>query len=384
MKKFVAKTIEEALQNASQYFQCSIIQVEYEVIKNPSNGFFGFMKKEAVIVAAKKEDSSHIGSGSQTNFCDNSPKNLMQDSTKNATQTLSKADTQIKKDCMQSDKSQISNTLNTHEIDSYSTPDTQTNFHDATLSTHNNTIDNSNIHVIGKECPQTNQANNVKLHSNLDSTRDSQENISHTKISNEIDNNMYDDTTTSSQIPWQDLQHSTTQYQNFNVEQICQEVQSELVALLKLLPFDLNKVQVSLYDNHTLSILIDGLDAALLIGQKGYRYKSLSYLLFNWIHTRYGYGVRLEIAQFLRNQEEIMRVYLQPIIESAKLNGKAQTKPLDGILTHIALKILREELPNKYIVFKETTNGEKYITISDFLGNTNHRTTHGFGDLPKY
>ena len=84
MKKFVAKTIEEALQNASQYFQCSIIQVEYEVIKNPSNGFFGFMKKEAVIVAAKKEDSSHIGSGSQTNFCDNSPKNLMQDSTKNA------------------------------------------------------------------------------------------------------------------------------------------------------------------------------------------------------------------------------------------------------------------------------------------------------------
>ena len=142
MKKFVAKTIEEALQNASQYFQCSIIQVEYEVIKNPSNGFFGFMKKEAVIVAAKKEDSSHIGSGSQTNFCDNSPKNLTQDSTKNATQTLSKADTQMKKDCMQSDKSQISNTLNTHEIDSYSTPDTQTNFHDATLSTHNNTIDN--------------------------------------------------------------------------------------------------------------------------------------------------------------------------------------------------------------------------------------------------
>ncbi|MWV61770.1 protein jag [Helicobacter saguini] len=180
--------------------------------------------------------------------------------------------------------------------------------------------------------------------------------------------------------------------QEFDLEKMesdCKEIQAELKELLKFLPLDLSKVQVRVHDEHTLFILIDGLDAALLIGQKGYRYKSLSYLLFNWINAKYGYSVRLEIAQFLKNQEEMMHAYLQPIIETAKAEGKAQTKPLDGILTHIALKILREALPNKYIVFRDTPEGEKYITINDFLNagmprnsvNIGLPNIHGF---PKY
>ena len=80
-----------------------------------------------------------------------------------------------------------------------------------------------------------------------------------------------------------------------------------------------------------------------------------------------------------------MRAYLGPIIENAKVNGKAQTKPLDGVLTHIALKMLRNALPNKYIVFRENADGEKYISISEFISNNNMRNNiHGFGNLPKY
>ncbi len=58
--------------------------------------------------------------------------------------------------------------------------------------------------------------------------------------------------------------------------------------------------------------------------------------------------------------------YLLPIIETIKLTGKAQTKPLDGVLAHIAITQLREQFPNKYIAFRLTNDGQRYIIINDF------------------
>ena len=116
--------------------------------------------------------------------------------------------------------------------------------------------------------------------------------------------------------------------------------------MLASLPIEIDTVEVSPYDGHYVFILLDGPDAALLIGQKGYRYKSLSYLLFNWINNCYGYGVRLEIAQFLKNQEELIRIYLAPIIQTAKEEGSAQTKNLannpNDMLAHLALRLLEK------------------------------------------
>lgn len=111
---------------------------------------------------------------------------------------------------------------------------------------------------------------------------------------------------------------------------------------------------------------MDGEDSALLIGKEGYRYKAISYMIFNWINHKYDLMLRLEIAEFLKNQEEMIANYLLPTIETVKTNGKAQTKPLDGVLAYIALKQLREEFPNKYVSFRLNNNGERYIIINDF------------------
>ena len=46
--------------------------------------------------------------------------------------------------------------------------------------------------------------------------------------------------------------------------------------------------------------------------------------------------------------------------------GKAQTKPLDGILAFIALKKLRDTFPDKYISFRQNAQNERYIVINDF------------------
>ncbi|UOR43610.1 Jag N-terminal domain-containing protein [Helicobacter pylori] len=144
------------------------------------------------------------------------------------------------------------------------------------------------------------------------------------------------------------------------------EIKQELKDLFSHLPYKINKVEVSLYEPGVLLIDIDGEDSALLIGEKGYRYKALSYLLFNWIHPAYGYNIRLEISTFLQNQEKVMDTQLQNTIMTVHEVGKGQMKAPDGVLTYIALKKLRKAFPNKYVSIKTNLNDEKYIVINDF------------------
>lgn len=159
-------------------------------------------------------------------------------------------------------------------------------------------------------------------------------------------------------------QTSTQTIKDLNT--ISQQVKQELEELLSYLPYSISYILVEPYDDNTLYIKLDGEDSALLIGKEGYRYKAISYMIFNWINHKYDLMVRLEIAEFLKNQEEMIANYLLPTIETIKLHGKAQTKPLDGVLAYIALKQLRDEFPNKYISFRLNNNGERYIIINDF------------------
>ncbi len=154
-----------------------------------------------------------------------------------------------------------------------------------------------------------------------------------------------------------------------DLEQIAKDVEYEIKRLFLELCYELDKIEVKPYGENTLLIEFDGKDAALLIGKEGYRYKALSYMLFNWLNSKYGVQIRLEIAQFLKTQEESVKNYLKPFIEKVKKEGRGQTKPLDGVLVQIALKELREVFPNKYVAIKENRFGEKYILVNDFRNN---------------
>ncbi len=153
-----------------------------------------------------------------------------------------------------------------------------------------------------------------------------------------------------------------------DLEQIAQEVQTTLQRLFQKMCFELDPVVVKPYDKDTLLIEFSGEDAALLIGKEGYRYKALSYMLFNWINPKYNLQIRLEIAEFLKTQEEMIRAYLAPLIERIKKEGRGQTKPLDGVLIQIALRQLREAFPDKYVAIRER-NQEKYIIVNEFRKN---------------
>lgn len=152
---------------------------------------------------------------------------------------------------------------------------------------------------------------------------------------------------------------------NENIVDVVAQIKQGVENLFAKSCFEIYVKEVSMANSDTILIKLDGEDSALLIGKEGYRYKAISYLLFNWINSKYNLSIRLEIAEFLKNQELMMDSYLQNIIQKVKTNGKAQTKPLDGVLVKIALEKLREKFPDKYVGIKSNDDG-KFVVINDF------------------
>ncbi len=162
---------------------------------------------------------------------------------------------------------------------------------------------------------------------------------------------------------------STTEYQKeiLPIEEVVKIAKKEVNELFELSCFDVDEIEVKVYDDETILFEINGEDSALLIGKEGYRYNALATLLYSWISQKYGYRVRLEIASFLENQEEMMRKYLEPTIREIEQTGRCKTKPFDGVLAYLAVEILRSEFPHKYVAIKRNRNGENYIIVNDFL-----------------
>ena len=149
-------------------------------------------------------------------------------------------------------------------------------------------------------------------------------------------------------------------------DKILPEIKEGMTRLFKASCFEIDKVEVSKFNDETVLIELDGADAALLIGKEGYRYKAISYMLYNWLNSKYNLAIRLEIAQFLQNQEAMMDQYLNGVIERVQNSGRAQTKPLDGVLVKIALEKLREKFPDKYVGIKSGNDG-KFVVVNDFF-----------------
>jgi len=147
-------------------------------------------------------------------------------------------------------------------------------------------------------------------------------------------------------------------------------IEKELKELIAVSCFDIDIVEVDVVDKIAY-IFIDGEDAALLIGKEGYRYNAFSYMLFNWLNSKYDLFIKLEIAEFISTQRDMIKNYIKPVIEQVKSEGRAKTRFLDGILVQLALEELREEFPNKYVAIKTAKNGKRFVVINEFNSKTN-------------
>ena len=308
MKRIEAETLEEAYSQAAKELNCSVTQINYEIVQHPTSGVMGMFKKTAIIIAVKKNVTE-----------DKSSQKVKQEKVEEAKIETPKKEVS-KKDVFKKEVSR--NNKITKK------PKKKIALKEDTL------VDNFFTEDKGKhKKPESKKTETKKIEPN--------------KVVTEKVAVFEDDRDTP-----------------LNKERSI-EIEKKIQNLMKAGCFEIDTVEVDVF-NGIAHIFIDGDDAALLIGKEGYRYNALSYMLFNWINAEYNLYIKLEIAEFIQAQEEMIDSYLKPIAEHIKEHGKGKTKPLDGILVQIALEKLRAMFPNKYIAIKTGKDAKKFIIINDF------------------
>lgn len=149
-------------------------------------------------------------------------------------------------------------------------------------------------------------------------------------------------------------------------QELCEEIAREVDSLFALLPYNINPAKVRMETPEIVNIEFSGEDCGLLIGEKGYRYSSIYHLLAIWIKKEYGMGLRLEIADFLKNKERKIEEYLNENYEQITTRTFFQSRTFDPLTASIALRRFREAIPDKYIIIKQVSEIESVISINEF------------------
>jgi len=314
MIKIEASTLEEAYQKAASSLKCSVTELKIEVVQTSSKGFLGLFKRNAIVIAVretKTNDPREVTAETVTKT-----KNVVQEQ-----QAEKKPQKVVKK------KLKIKN----KEAPKESTPVPE---------------------KPKKEKPKqkAKEKNHVVLNDTI---------MPMSFVSTQDDDNEYDDVSNYLADYDEDEADFCEDAESQGICEIVGQVQEEINVLFNKTCFKIESIEVSVHDEDTLLVEFKGEDAALLIGKEGYRYKALSYMLFNWLNTKYQVQLRLEIAEFLKNQED----------ENIEKDGRVQTKILDGVLIQIALNELRNRYPNKYVAIRSTRDGLKYIIVNDYHSN---------------
>ena len=317
MKRIEADTLEEAYSKAAKELSCSVTEINYEIVQHPTSGVMGLFKKSAIIVAVKKSISVLENSADITALKEEAQKEILNE-------TIEKAEPKVEEKELNDtveERTKVS-LSNSKKVQQTEVDIEKFEKRDEIVDTFFSSEENSSTEALDMA--------EVKNEIIFDDDRDAPEN-----------------------------------------RERAIEIERKIQNLMKVACFEIDTVEVDVF-NGIAHIFIDGEDAALLIGKEGYRYNALSYMFFNWINAQYDLYIKLEIAEFIQAQEEMIDNYLKPIAEHIIEHGKGKTKPLDGILVQIALEKLRAMFPNKYIAIKTGKDGKKFIIINDF--NTRKRT----------
>jgi spoIIIJ-associated protein len=318
MKKIEAETLEEAYKNAAKELNCSVTEINYEIVQYPATGMMGLFKKPAIIIAVKKV--VQLASKEKP-----VQEKLVQEEPILNEQILKPVEE--KPIVKEEEVVTIEKSLSTHELLSKEMSQKEDKVLDSFFESNSSSQSNNTVEIKKVEVEKS----KIK--------KDSEE---------DFFEHAFDDDRDSPQNRVLSI-----------------EIEKKLKVLFASSCFEIDTVEVDVFNN-TVHMFVDGEDAALLIGKEGYRYNALSYMLFNWINAQYDLYIKLEIAEFIQTQEEMIENYLKPIIEHINVKGRGKTKPLDGILVQIALEQLRATFPNKYVAIKTGKDGNKFIIINNF------------------
>ena len=374
-----AENLQEAFQKAAEELNCSVTELDIKILQNPSAGFLGFFKKTAIIEAVKEgvhkeakkapqaaRENAHKENGGEKKkeFKKKENSGEEQNHRSEKKKNHKNRHEHHKNHVAKQSETGVANESKVEEAQPQKEPQ----------------VKEKEQHK--KEQPKKDSSKNILDHSIIDTFNKndfyegdektaSGENLGSQASGGEA--NLTQSTPNLAKKEKQDSRADRTQTQKqkeqkpkADIDKVLPEIRQGVEKLFGGNFFTINKIDVRKFDDETVIVELDGEDAALLIGKEGYRYKAISYLLYNWISSKYGLAVRLEIAQFLQNQEAAIDQYLKGIIERVEETGKAKTKSLDGVLVKIALEKLREKFPDKYVSVKSNSDGQ-FVVVNDFI-----------------
>ena len=368
-----AENLQEAFKKAAEELNCSVTELDIKILQNPSAGFLGFFKKTAIIEAVKE------GAHKEAKKV---PQAARKENVNEKKKEFKKKESLGEEQSCQDDKEKKKNHKNRHEHHKSQTiKQNETSAADEPKFAEPHAKPQvSEPHK--RERPKKESGKNILDHSIIDTFNkndfyEGDEKIGSSENFDSLasggETNLMQNASNLTKKEKQDsradrglAQKQKEQKQKADIDKALPEIKQGVEKLFGGNFFTIDKIDVRKFDDDTVIVELDGEDAALLIGKEGYRYKAISYLLYNWIGSKYGLSVRLEIAQFLQNQEAAIEQYLKSVIERVEETGKAKTKHLDGVLVKIALEKLREKFPDKYVGVKSNSDGQ-YVVVNDFI-----------------
>lgn len=375
-----AANLQEAFQKAAQELNCSVTELDIKILQNPSAGFLGFFKKTAIIEAVKEGAVSKEAKKTHQNGRENGQK---ENGAEKKKEFKKKENLSEEQNHRNDKKKNHKNRHENHKNQAAKSNDSALNASKLEESQPQTKAQSKEKEAHKKEQPKKESGKSILDHSIIDTFNKndfydseekagSSENLDSQAVGSEANlkqvapNLAKKENSDTRQTRAQSAQKQKEQKLRADIDKALPEIKQGVEKLFGGNFFAIDKIDVSKFDDETVLVELDGEDAALLIGKEGYRYKAISYLLYNWISSKYGLAVRLEIAQFLQNQEAAIEQYLKGVFERVEETGKAKTKPLDGVLVKIALEKLREKFPDKYVSVKSSGDGQ-FVVVNDFI-----------------
>lgn len=375
-----AANLQEAFQKAAQELNCSVTELDIKILQNPSAGFLGFFKKTAIIEAVKEGAVSKEVKKTHQNGRENGQK---ENGAEKKKEFKKKENLSEEQNHRNDKKKNHKNRHENHKNQAAKSNDSALNASKLEESQPQTKAQSKEKEAHKKEQPKKESGKSILDHSIIDTFNKndfydseekagSSENLDSQAVGSEANlkqvapNLAKKENSDTRQTRAQSAQKQKEQKLRADIDKALPEIKQGVEKLFGGNFFAIDKIDVRKFDDETVLVELDGEDAALLIGKEGYRYKAISYLLYNWISSKYGLAVRLEIAQFLQNQEAAIEQYLKGVFERVEETGKAKTKPLDGVLVKIALEKLREKFPDKYVSVKSSGDGQ-FVVVNDFI-----------------
>ena len=320
--KIEANTLQEAFQKAAEQLNCSVTELDIKVLQHPSGGIFGFFKKTAIIEAnLENQPKPQHKPKNDRNFAKKSDENEPAKEEKKQSKKHDHNDKKRNPKKHKDEKNEAKSEQKEHKNEKPNLSEKNSALAKDAFAEKGEKEAEEPGYVI-KRLDEPKEQKETKVAKEPQASKSAPKNILDTSI---IENfNQTDEESMPQALPKEKKEKVVIDF-----DKILPEIKEGMTRLFKASCFEIDKVEVSKFNDEAVLIELDGADAALLIGKEGYRYKAISYMLYNWLNSKYNLAIRLEIAQFLQNQEAMMDQYLNGVIERVQNSGRAQTKPLD-------------------------------------------------------